>query len=310
MRACFLAMTVLMAACAPEGWNTLEKLVEQDAEVKTVESGLEFTFLEGPAWHPAIGLVFSDIPANAIYRLASGGGITLFREQSNGSNGLMFDHAGSLVMCEGGAGRITSMEPGGEISVVADSFRGMPFNSPNDLVIDARNGIYFTDPRFGGDADLPQDAQAVYYRHPDGQITRTIDDVEKPNGIILSPDGGRLYVADSSEPLIHAYKVSETGLPVDAFVFAVLKETERGADGLTVDERGNLYVTSSVGVQLFNDKGHYLGTIEVPEVPANVTFGESDLKTLYITARRHLYTLRMRVRGVVFPLGAEPSGAL
>ena len=188
MRACFLALIVLITGCAPQGWNTLEKLVEQGAEVKIVESGLEFTFLEGPAWHPGIGLVFSDIPANAIYRLAGGGEITLFRDQSNGSNGLMFDHAGSLVMCEGEAGRITSMDAAGEISVVADSFRGMPFNSPNDLVIDARNGIYFTDPRFGGDTDLPQDAQAVYYRHPGGRITRIIDDVEKPNGIILSTD--------------------------------------------------------------------------------------------------------------------------
>ncbi len=287
----------------------LSTVLAEGAKIEKLGAGMQFTFLEGPAWDGKGNLFFTDIPNNRIYKYSLDGAITVFRENTNAANGLMFDHRGRLIACEGGAGRVTAMAPDGKVvEVLASQFEGKPFNSPNDLVIDKLGGIYFTDPRFGSEENMPQDKQAVYYRTSDGAIRRVIDNMTKPNGIILSPDGSTLYVVDTFDKYVKAYKVSDNGALTDEQVFAVLqlhpqaKSVKSGADGLAMDVQGNLYVTTQLGVQVINPNGRYLGIIQVPEVPANCTIGGVDGKTLFITARTGLYAIKLKVAGVQFPL--------
>jgi len=287
----------------------LSAILAERAEIEKLGVGMEFTFLEGPAWDGKGNLFFTDIPNNRIYRYSSDGAIKVFRDNTNAANGLMFDHRGRLIACEGGTGRVTAMAPDGEVvEVLASQYEGKPFNSPNDLVIDKQGGMYFTDPSFGSEENMPQDKQAVYYRTPDGTIRRVIDNMTKPNGIILSPDGSLLYVVDTFDKYVKAYKVTANGTPTDEHIFAVLqlhpeaKSEKSGADGLAMDVQGNLYVTTQLGVQVIDPDGRHLGIIQVPEVPANCTIGGADGKTLFITARKGLYAIKLKVAGVQFPL--------
>ena len=304
----FMPLLVVLFACSGPR-STLNEIVPQDSKVVQLSEGMDFAFLEGPCWDGENTLYFSDIPNNRIYRYTLEGAFSVFRENSNGANGLMFDRAGRLVACEGKAGRVVALDEFGRVvEVLAAEYRGKPFNSPNDLVIDSRGGIYFTDPRFGDESDMPQDKQAVYYRQPDGRIIRLIDDMIKPNGIILSPDEKLLYVVDTYDKFIRAYRVLQDGFLVDQRIFAELKlkegapDNRSGADGLAMDVNGDLFVTTSLGVQIYDANGNFVGIIRVPETPANCTFGGADMKTLFITARKNLYMIKLKVPGVLFPI--------
>jgi gluconolactonase len=234
----------------------------------------------------------------------------VFREASDAANGLMFDADGNLISCDGGARRVTMLGQDGTVkAVLADRYNGKMFNSPNDLVIDSEGGIYFTDPRFGGQDDVEQDKEAVYYRRKDGTLVRIIDDMIKPNGVILSPDEKTLYVGDSAREYIRAYDIRADGTVRNGRDFGMLSsliegghERRNGADGLKIDVEGNLYVAASSGIEVFDKNGKHLGVIEVPEVPANCTFGGQDYRTLFITARTSLYRVELKVRGVCFPV--------
>jgi gluconolactonase len=278
-------------------------VVPPGSRVSVVGSG-SYQFLEGPAWDKAGTLFFTDINAGRIYRLRNGV-VTLFRERSNASNGLMLDRAGRLIACEGGAGQITALDSatGAVVDTLVSRFGEKRFNSPNDLVIDGRGGVYFTDPTWA--PDRPQGVEAVYYRAPDGTVTRLISDMLKPNGVQLSPDGAVLYVDDSGRPEVRAYDRAEDGSVAGGRTFAVLKTAGSGpatADGMAVDAEGRLYVTTETGVQIFRPDGAWITTLAVPETPANAAFGGPDMKTLYITARTHLYSIRLNAAGLEFPL--------
>src|SRR5690606_26499788 len=198
-----------------------------------------------------------------------------------------------LYACEGAAGRITRMDSEGNPTVVIDEYEGRPFNSPNDLWIDAEGGIYFTDPRYGDDSDLPQPGMHVYYL-PAGasEAELVISDMVRPNGIIGTRDGRTLYVADHGGRQTFAYTITGPGQLSDKRLFA-----EQGSDGIALDEQGNLYLTGR-NITVFSPAGELLQTIDVPLIPANLNFGGPNRDILYITARTTLFSLQMAVKGM------------
>jgi gluconolactonase len=268
-----------------------------------------FAFTEGPAADRNGNVYFSDIPNQRIHKVDADGKLSVFREKSNHANGLMLNAKGEIVACEGD-GQVTAYSPDGNSRrVLADTYGGKRFNAPNDLVLDKQGGVYFTDPWFGPRQPLPQGKTAVYYIAADGKVSRLIDDLPNPNGVILSPDEKTLYVIPSGQAEMMAYPVEAPGKIGKGRVFCTLKQRREGGksggDGLTVDEKGNLYITSGLGLQVFAPDGKLLGIIALPEQPANVTFGGKDLKTLYVTARTSLYTVPMEVKGHRFALPPE-----
>lgn len=271
-------------------------------EVKKLHG--DFKFTEGPAADGKGDVFFSDIPESTVYKTDASGKLTVFRKPSGSTNGNMFNAAGELVGCEM-EGRIVAVAADGKVRVIADKYEGNRFNAPNDLVIDRAGGVYFTDPHFRAPMPLPQKVTAVYYVDKAGKVSRLIDDLKAPNGVILSPDEKTLYVIPSLQAEMMAYPVVEPGKLGPGKVFCTLAQPEgqqgRGGDGLTVDEKGNLYITSGLGLQVFDKDGKALGIIKFPEAPANVTFGGPENKTLFVTARTSLYTAEMSVKGHVFP---------
>ena len=271
-------------------------------EVKQVQTGFEFT--EGPAADSQGNLYFTDIPKNRIHKLDSAGTLSVFVEPSGHCNGLMIV-GDRLLACEmDGRLKEFSLKDAKE-TVLADKHGDKRFNAPNDLVIDQSGGIYFTDPRFRAPDPWPQGTEAVYYRAADGKVTRLIEDRKAPNGVILSIDEKTLYVVPSMEKEMWAYPVEAPGKLGAAKLLCELKQapgaTNGGGDGLTIDTASNLYITSALGIQVVSADGKILGVIPFPEQPANVTFGGADQKTLYVTARKSLYSVSMEATGHAFP---------
>lgn len=268
-------------------------VVAVGAKVEKLAGGFKFT--EGPAADAQGNIFFSDIPNNRIHKWSSdpgAPGLSTFRESSGGANGLYFDKKGNLLACEGTGRRLVSIDPTGNVTVLADKYQGKQFNSLNDLWIDPNGGVYFTDPRYGGRDDMEQDGEHVYYLSPDRKkLIRVIADLVRPNGVIGTPDGKKLYVADHGGKKTFVYDINKDGTLSNKKLFA-----PEGSDGMTIDNQGNIYLTTDV-VAVYNSKGKKIETIQIPETPANVTFGGKDKRTLFITARTSLYSVRMRVRG-------------
>ncbi|MBL9080484.1 MAG: SMP-30/gluconolactonase/LRE family protein, partial [Planctomycetales bacterium] len=304
LTACAISASTLAAATAEEAQQPIPGLGPIGPVVK-LHGGFQFT--EGPAADRDGNVYFSDIPAEKIFKVDTAGKLTTFRDKSNNVNGTMVNAAGELVGCEM-QGQVTVMGADGQVvRNVAKEYEGKRFNAPNDLVIDAVGGTYFTDPHFRAPTPLPQGVTAVYYAAADGKVTRLVDDLKAPNGVILSPDEKALYVIPSGQAEMMAYEVVSPGKLGPGRVFCTLKQKEgqsgKGGDGLTVDVKGNLYITSALGLQVFDPSGKLLGIIALPEQPANCTFGGPDRKTLYVTARTSLYTVPMEVAGHAFAQG-------
>jgi gluconolactonase len=274
-------------------------------DVKKVHGDFQFT--EGPAADRNGNIFFSDVQGNKLYQVDSKGALSALLDPSNHTNGLMVNAAGHIVACEMD-GRLVEINPKTkEVKSLADGYEGKRFNAPNDLVIDRDGGVYFTDPHFRAPMPLPQGVRAFYYRAPDGKVTRLGVVESAPNGIILSPDEKTLYVIPSMQAEMLAFSVESPGKIGQQRTFCKLKQaagkTSGGGDGLTIDTKGNLYITSALGVQVFDPQGNHLGVIEFPEQPANCTFAGPDNKTLYATARTSLYSVPMEATGHVFPAG-------
>ncbi len=260
-----------------------------------VHGGLQFT--EGPVWinnH----LLFSDTNANVIYRLLDDGGVTTFRGNSGGANGNAVDSAGNLLTCEGNNHRVTRTAggtAGGAVTSIADTYAGNPFNAPNDVITRKDGNVYFTDPNFGGNPDT-QDAEAVYRIPPGGgAVERLAFTFVKPNGVALSPDDATLYVCDTPAGKVYAATLAGDGTL--AGTFTKLFDAP-GCDGMAIDDAGNIYSADMGGVDVFDKTGKPLGTITVPQQPANCTFGGSDRRTLFVTARSGLYSTLVNVPGL------------
>ena len=282
-----LLITVLAVCCN----GAQPSVVATGAKVEKLAGGFKFT--EGPAADAKGNIFFTDIPNNRIHKWSLDGKLSTFRENSGGANGLYFDKKGNLLACEGGGRRLVSINPKGEVTELADKYQNKKFNSLNDLWIDPKGGIYFTDPRYGSRDNLDQDGEHVYYLAPDRKsIVRVIDDMVRPNGIIGTRKGKRLYVTDHGGKKTFVYTINKDGMLSNKKLFA-----PEGSDGMTIDNEGNIYLTTNA-VAVYNKKGEKVETIKVPEGPANVTFGGKDKKTLFITARTSLYSVRMRVKGL------------
>jgi len=276
-----------------------------NAAMERVATGYGFT--EGPVWHPyEKWLVFSDIPQNRMYRRDASGRIELFREPSRMANGNTLDRHGRLVTCEHATSRVSRAEPNGATSVLATHYRDKQLNSPNDIVVATGGSIYFTDPTYGRaefyGVPRPQELafQGVYRIDGDGaQVTLLADDFAQPNGLCFSLDESRLFVNDTERGHIRVFGVEANGDLNGGAVWAVTEGDEPGApDGMKIDSRGNLYCTGPGGIHVFDASGDLLGVIATPEYCANFTFGDDDLRSLYIAASTSLYRLRVRVPGL------------
>jgi sugar lactone lactonase YvrE len=286
-------------AAEPNVEEKFEAIVGEVA-VEKIAGGFQFT--EGPVWVPDGYLLFSDIPADTIYRWTPGSAAAeVFRKPSGRSNGLTLDREGRLVACEHDR-RLSRTEKDGRVVALAERYEVRRLNSPNDVVVKSDGCVYFTDPPYG----LPRqeegrelDFNGVYCLAPDGTLTLLDDSFDRPNGLAFSPDERVLYVNDSRRGHIRAFDVQSEGALTNGRVFAELKDSgkEGSPDGMKVDVRGNVFCTGPGGIWVFDAAGEPLGLIEVPEVPANLSWGDDDLKTLYITARTGLYRMRMRTGG-------------
>jgi gluconolactonase len=288
---------MLLAALAAPATLSTATLLAQDstliapgATVERVRTG--FGFLEGPAADADGNLYFTDVVNERIHRWSPTTGVTVFRERTGQANGLRIDLDGTLLVCEMANRRLTAVDQEGQLTILADRYEGQRFNSPNDLWVDPKGGIYFSDPRYGSTDDQEIKGSHVYYLSPDrGTLLRVTDDLVQPNGIIGTPDGSRVYVADQGAGRIWAYHPEVDGSLSDKRLFV-----SQGADGLTMDERGNLYLTGQ-DITIVDPTGRQIGSIAIPEPPANLAFAGPKGTTLFITARRSLYRVEMLVTG-------------
>jgi gluconolactonase len=261
----------------------------------------QFSFTEGPATNAQGEVFFTDQPNDRRMKWSEEDGVTEFLSPSGRANGLYFDREGNLLAAADGDNALWSITSDGSYTEIARRFDGKEFNGPNDLWVHPGSGdIYFTDPLYPRDywahrnGDMQQDGEHLYLlRAGQKRIIRIADDIRKPNGIIGTPDGKTLYVADIGANKTYVYDISGDGTLTNKRLF-----TSKGSDGLTIDSEGNVYITGR-GVTVFNSAGEQIEQIDIPENwTANVTFGGKDRKILIITASKSLYSLRMNVKGV------------
>lgn len=279
--------------------NTVQDILDDSAKLEKVAG--DFQFIEGPIWHPDGFLLFSDIPANIIYKLTSNQQVEVFRRPSGKANGNTLDKENRLLTAEHENRRVSRTEKDGKVITLADRYEGKRFNSPNDLVVKSDGSIYFTDPSYGVSKEQEElGFYGVYRLASDGKLTLLVKDLVLPNGIAFSPDEQKLYVNNSEARYIAVYDVKPDGTVTNERLFADLKDAGQGGapDGLKVDLEGNVYCTGPGGVWIFSPDGKVLGKISVPETATNVAWGESDRKTLYITANTSLYRIRLKIAGV------------
>ena len=292
------AVALLAGAVHAQSLGGIAGVVAPGVVPELVQEG--FVFTEGPVGTPDGGLYFSDIRPNRIHYLDPGGKISLVREQTNGANGLALTRDGDLIAAEGEGKRISKRSRDGTVTTVTEGIAGKPFLSPNDVLVDAKGGIYITDP--GPRPVVPGRTAYVYYLPVGAKEPVVLDDqIARPNGVTLTRDGKTLIVNDTLGPTVYAYDVQPDGGVKNKRTFAQLRDIpegkESGADGMAVDREDRLYVTTVAGVQVFDAAGKHLGTIKVPRQPANAGFAGPDKRVLYITAREGLYRINMLAQG-------------
>jgi gluconolactonase len=291
--------------------TAFSSFIPGNAPLKKLAGG--FDWAEGPVWfgdHEC--LVFSDIPNNRMLRWSPALGLTTFREPSNFSNGNTRDREGRLVTCEHGTRRVTRTEHDGSLTIIADRYDGKRLNSPNDVVVSSDGAIWFSDPHYGIASDYEgtrsqQELPCNVYRVDprSGEIKAVLTDFRCPNGLAFSPDEKRLYVADTGrihtdDPRhIRVFDVGDDGRLTGSGIFHTI--SPGCADGMRVDENGNLWSSAGDGVHCIAPDGRRLGKILVPETVSNVCFGGRNGHRLFITATTSLYAVSLAVRGAARP---------
>ena len=327
-------LAFVLTIAQAQNWNfvarlnpALDDIVPADAKVeKLVDS---FGFLEGPVWIRKGGyLLFSDIPANVIYKFspddrklsvavpysgftgtdASGAGMQLNNGQGVvtllGSNAVTLDPQGRIVYCAHGDHQVVRLEADGRRTVLASQFEGKRLNSPNDLVYKSDGSLYFTDPPAGlrdGDKDPKKEVpfNGVYLLK-DGRLQLLTKDMTLPNGLAFTPDEKYLYVNDSVKKTIMRFEVQsdDTITNGQLFIDMTSDKAPGGPDGMKVDQKGNVYCTGPGGFWIMSPDGKHLGTVLTSQLPANLAFGDADGKSLYLTARTGLYRIRLKIPGI------------
>jgi len=278
----------------------LRAIKDEGARIEKLAGG--FKFVEGPVWDPRGFLLFSDIPADTIYKWMPGKEKPeVFRHPCGNTNGHTLDREGRLISCEHSGRRVSRTEKDGKVVTLVDRYEGKRLNSPNDVVVRSDGSLYFTDPPYG----IPKEQEelgfyGVYRLAPDGKLTLLTREFVRPNGLAFSPDEKRLYVADSQANFVKVFDVRPDGTLANGRLFADMRSPGKdgAADGMKVDVEGNLYFTGPEGVWIYSPEGRLLGKIIPPEVPANLAWGDSDYKTLYMTARTGLYRVRLKIAGI------------
>ena len=300
--------------------DRLDTLIPEGSKLEILTEGQEWS--EGPVWSSERGgVLFSDIPRNTVFLWTESGGLEVFLKPSGytgnedfqgvepGSNGLLIDPDGDLILCQHGDRRVAKLLPDGGFETLADSYDGKRLNSPNDLVRKSDGSIYFTDPPYGLPKNVDDPAkelpfQGVYRLDPDGTVTLLTDTMTRPNGIGFSPDEKTLYVANSDpeRAIWMAFPVLEDGGLGEGKVFGDVTEmvgTEKGLpDGMVIDAQGNLFATGPGGVHIYAPDGTRLGIIKTGEATANCTFGGEDGSTLFVTADMYLCRLQTSTQGM------------
>ncbi len=294
-----------LTAESPQFW----KLADRDAHLTKVAG--DFGFTEGPVWDEAGFLYISDEEKNKIYRVfvdgrPDGGKDGQKKEEviSLGDpDGSTYDRKHRLIDCASVLRAIIAVTPDGKYTTLADHYEGKKFNSPNDVIIGPDGAIYFTDPTLdlvkGEKQEIP--FQGVYRLDEKGDVRLLTKELTQPNGLAFSPDGKKFYVDDSEQRNIRVYDVASDGTLSNGHIFGQEPggEHEGVPDGIKVDIHGNLFVTGPKGIWVWDPQGHHLGTIEMPEQPANLAWGDKDSQTLYITATTSVYRLTLKTKGFV-----------
>jgi len=267
-------------------------------KAKLIKVSGQFTFTEGPAVDKKGNIYFTDQPNDKIWKYDINGKLSMFMDKTGRSNGLYFDKNGNIISCADNKDELWRISPDKKVTVLLSNYDGHRLNGPNDLWIDAKGGIYFTDPYYQReywDRKQPEiDGQKVYYLAKGKKEAVVVDEqLKQPNGIVGTPDGKTLYVADIGDWKTYKYHINED---------ASLSDREllfpQGSDGMTLDNKGNIYVTGK-GVTIYNKDGVKIGHIPVPgDWTANVCFGGRDRKTLFITAKESVYIIKMNIKGV------------
>ena len=293
MLAC--AFLCVMSACSPAQSNDI--IAKGESPVRISDS---YSFTEGPAADAHGDVFFTDQPNNKIYRWdCETGAISLFTAQSGRSNGLCFDAQGNLIACADMDNQLWSFDMEGHSKILISDFGGKLLNGPNDVWISKAGGFYLTDPYFKRDywtrnPERQQPVEGLYYLSPGGKELMMLDStLNQPNGIVGTPDGKHLYVAEAKADRILRYDIQPDGSLSNRQVFAPMR-----SDGMTIDDRGNLYLTGD-GVTVFDKNGRKIAHFPIPEQwTANVCFGGRERNILFITASKSVYALKMLVHGV------------
>lgn len=288
-----LFCTAALSAQKPD--TATAGLFKQD-QLKLIAS--DFSFTEGCSPNQYGDVFFTDQPNDKIWKYSTEGLLSVFLDQSGRANGTYFDSKGNLVVCADAKGELWAIHPSGKIKVLLADFEGKQFNGPNDLWINAKGGIYFTDPHYKRDywtrtgTDLS--SNDVYYL-PKGakQARRVAAGMVRPNGIVGTPDGKYVYIADIGANKTYRYAIEKNGDLADKQLMM-----EYGSDGMTLDEKGNIYLTTGAGVLIFNAKGQKVAAIKLPHQPSNLCFAGKEKNMLFITARQAIYSLPMNVKGI------------
>lgn len=281
----------------------MSRILRPGTPVERIAGGFKFT--EGPVWTRQGQLLFSDIPNDVVQQWdPKSGKLSAYRQPSGQTNGNTLDAKGRLICCEHTGRRVSVREADGTYRTLAERYDGKRLSSPNDVVVKSDGSIYFTDPPYGltkGDEDPAKEVKSNgVYRLKDGKLVLLTAELSRPNGLAFSPDERKLYVANSDEKrkLWMEYPVNQDGsLGAGRVFYDVTTETAPGLpDGMKVDRAGNVYGTGPGGLWVFNARGEHLGTLKLPEIPANCAWGD-DAHTLYLTAQTSVYRVRLSTQG-------------
>lgn len=276
--------------------NKEHHLIAKDAVATKLSD--QYSFTEGPAVNKKGNVFFTDQPNDKILKWSTNGKISVYMENAGRSNGLYFDAEGNLLACADAKNQLWKIDKNKKVTVLVNDFEGKRLNGPNDLWVDPKGGIYFTDPYYQRDywthTTKEIEQESVYYLSPNkSKITKVANDLIKPNGIVGTSDGKILYVADIDANKTYSYTINEDGSLGAKKLFTTL-----GSDGMSIDALGNIYLTGN-GVTVFNKQGDQIAHIDIKEPwTSNVCFGGKNFKTLFITASKTVYTLKMNVKGM------------